>query len=266
MIIFDYHLSVKTEERHRRIAELLRTRDEVSVEELITECSSSGATIRRDLEVLAGYGVLRRIHGGAKSLVLRGENPGYGQRELEDQAIKVRIAAGVASLLGDREHVWLDSGTTATEIARQLRQRELTLMPMSLRSVNVLAVDDWQSAHRPALLLPGGSLIPGEFSFRGPLAERTIRSLRFDTAVVTPCALNFKDGLLAHDVDDAAVKRAGLESAARVVVACAGSKWNGNAVALVAALPAVDVLVTDRILTPEEVAQLETYSVKVVTV
>ena len=60
-----------------------------------------------------------------------GENPEYGQRELEDQAVKVRIAAGVAGLLRDREHVWLDSGTTATEIARQLRQRELTLMPMS---------------------------------------------------------------------------------------------------------------------------------------
>ena len=257
---------VKTEERHRLIAELLRQRDEVSVEELIAECSSSGATIRRDLEVLAGHGVLRRIHGGAKSLVLRGENPGYGQRELEDQAIKVRIAAGVASLLGDREHVWLDSGTTATEIARQLRQRELTLMPMSLRSVNVLAVDDWQSGHRPALLLPGGSLIPGEFSFRGPLAERTIRSLRFDTAVVTPCALNFKDGLLAHDLEDAAVKRAGLESAGRIIVAVAGSKWNANAVALVAALNSVDVIVTEKNLSADELAQLNNLSVEVVNV
>lgn len=255
---------MKTEERHRLIGELLRHRAEVSVEELTEACDASGATIRRDLEVLAAHGVLRRVHGGARSLIVRGENPGYGQRELEDQAVKVRIAAAVAGLLRDREHVWLDSGTTATEIARTLRGRELTLMPMSVRSLTTVTDDDPNAGQRPALLLPGGSLVPGELCFRGPLAEANIRSLRFDTAVVTPCALNLKDGLLAHDLEDAAVKRAGLESAARVIVACAGSKWNANAVALVAALDSVNVIVTDKDLSAEELAHLNKHSVEVV--
>lgn len=255
---------MKTEERHRLIGELLRHRAEVSVEELTEACDASGATIRRDLEVLASHGVLRRVHGGARSLIVRGENPGYGQRELEDQAVKVRIAAAVAGLLREREHVWLDSGTTATEIARTLRGRELTLMPMSVRSLTTVTGDDPNAGYRPALLLPGGSLVPGELCFRGPLAEANIRSLRFDTAVVTPCALNLKDGLLAHDLEDAAVKRAGLESAARVIVACAGSKWNANAVALVAPLEAVNVIVTDKDLSAEELAHLNKLSVEVV--
>jgi DeoR/GlpR family transcriptional regulator of sugar metabolism len=255
---------MKTEQRHRLIAELLRRQDEVSVEELIEACNASGATIRRDLEMLAAHGVLRRVHGGARSLIVRGENPGYGQRELEDQAVKVRIAAAVAGLLRDREHVWLDSGTTATEIARTLRGRELTLMPMSVRSLTIVTGDDPNAGHRPALLLPGGSLVPGELCFRGPLAEANIRSLRFDTAVVTPCALNLKDGLLAHDLEDAAVKRAGLESAARVIVACAGSKWNANAMALVAPLESVAVIVTDKDLSAEELAHLNKLSVEVV--
>jgi DeoR/GlpR family transcriptional regulator of sugar metabolism len=255
---------MKTEQRHRLIAELLRRQDEVSVEELIEACDASGATIRRDLEMLAAHGVLRRVHGGARSLIVRGENPGYGQRELEDQAVKVRIAAAVAGLLRDREHVWLDSGTTATEIARTLRGRELTLMPMSVRSLTIVTGDDPNAGHRPALLLPGGSLVPGELCFRGPLAEANIRSLRFDTAVVTPCALNLKDGLLAHDLEDAAVKRAGLESAARVIVACAGSKWNANAMALVAPLESVAVIVTDKDFSAEELAHLNKLSVEVV--
>ena len=165
--------------------------------------------------------------------MLRGENPEYGQREIEDHAAKIRIAAGVAALLQDRRHVWLDSGTTATEVARQLRQRDMTLMPMSLRAVNALTDGGPGTGRHPELLLPGGRLIAGELSFRGPMAESNIRSLRFDTAVLTPCALNLDDGLLAHDLDDAAVKRAGLESAGRVIVACSGSKWNASAVALV---------------------------------
>jgi len=255
---------MRTEERHRLIGELLRHRAEVSVEELTVACEASGATIRRDLEVLAANGVLRRIHGGARSLIIRGENPGYGHRELEDQSVKARIAATVAGLLRDREHVWLDSGTTATEIARTLRGRELTLMPMSVRSLHAVTDDDPHAGQRPALLLPGGSLVPLELCFRGPLAEANIRSLRFDTAVVTPCALNLKDGLLAHDLEDAAVKRAGLESATRVIVACAGSKWNASAVALVAALDTVSVIVTDKDLSADDLALLNKLSVEVV--
>jgi DeoR/GlpR family transcriptional regulator of sugar metabolism len=257
---------MKTDERHRLIGGLLRAQAQVTVDELTAACDASGATIRRDLEVLAAHGVLRRVHGGAKSLILRGENPGYGQRELEDQDIKQRIAAGVAGLLQDREHVWLDSGTTATEIARTLRGRDLTLMPMSLRSLNAVTKDDQNAGQRPALLLPGGSLVPGELCFRGPLAESNVRSLRFDTAVVTPCALNFQDGLLAHDLEDAAVKRAGLESAGRVIVACAGPKWNANAVALVAGLDCVDVIVTEKNLSAAELAHLNKLTVEVVNV
>ncbi|WP_461173147.1 DeoR/GlpR family DNA-binding transcription regulator [Arthrobacter sp. Z1-9] len=257
---------MKTDERHRAIAEMLRRRHEVTVDELTVACDASGATIRRDLEVLAANGVLRRVHGGARSLIGRGETPGYGQRELEDQDTKKRIAAAVANLLRDREHVWLDSGSTATEVARALAGRELTVMPMSLRSLNVLAGEEAAAGTRPALLLPGGSLVPGELSFRGPLAESNIRSLRFDTAVVTPCAVDLKDGLLAHDLDDAAVKRAGVESASRVVVAASAAKWEAVARALVGGLDRVDIMVTNKQFSPEEQRRLDDNSVEVVNV
>jgi DeoR/GlpR family transcriptional regulator of sugar metabolism len=130
---------MKTEDRHRTIAEILRRQSGASVEELVQACAASGATIRRDLEILAGHGVLRRVHGGARSLIGQGRNPGYGQRELEERDAKARIAAAVAGLLADREHVWLDSGSTATEVARALSGRELTLMPMSLQALNAAA-------------------------------------------------------------------------------------------------------------------------------
>ncbi|NUT70610.1 DeoR/GlpR family DNA-binding transcription regulator [Pseudarthrobacter sp. C4D7] len=257
---------MKTDDRHRVIAEVLRRKPEVGVEELMQACGASGATIRRDLEVLAAHGVLRRVHGGARSLIGQGQNPGYGQRELEEQDGKRRIAAAVAGLLADREHVWLDSGSTATAVARAVAGRELTLMPMSLQALNAVAGGEDANGQHPALLLPGGSVVPGELSFCGPLAESNIRSLRFDTAVLTPCAVDFKDGLLAHDLDDAAVKTAGLDSAARVVVAASAAKWEAHARVLVAGLARVDVIVTDRTFSAQEYAELKKYSVEVVSV
>ncbi|MDP9887411.1 DeoR/GlpR family DNA-binding transcription regulator [Pseudarthrobacter enclensis] len=257
---------MKTDERHRTIADILRRQPEASVEELMQACAASGATIRRDLEVLAGHGVLRRVHGGARSLIGHGVNPGYGQRELEDREAKGRIAVAVARLLADREHVWLDSGSTATAVARALAGRDVTLMPMSLQALNAAAEGDGGAGPRPALLLPGGSVVPGELCFRGPLAESNIRSLRFDTAVVTPCAVDFRDGLLAHDLEDAAIKRAGLESAARVVLAASASKWEASARVLVAGLDRVDVIVTDRKFSTQDKAEFDKYSVEVVSV
>ena len=257
---------MKTDERHRTIAEILRQQSEASVEQLMLACGASGATIRRDLEVLAGHGVLRRVHGGARSLIGQGQNPGYGQRELEDRDAKTRIGAAVAGLLAEREHVWLDSGSTATEVARAVSGRALTLMPMSLQALNAATAGEGSAGSRPALLLPGGSVVPGELCFRGPLAESNIRSLRFDTAVITPCAVHPNDGLLAHDLEDAAVKRAGLESAARVVVAASAAKWQAHARVLVAGLDRVDIIVTDRQFGVQDKAELEKYSVEVVSV
>ena len=84
--------------------------------------------------------------------------------------------------------------------------------------------------------------------------------------LVTPCAVALKDGLLAHDLEDAAVKRAGLESAARVVVAAAAVKWEAQARALVAGLDRVDIMVTDKQFSPDERRRLDDNSVEVVNV
>jgi DeoR/GlpR family transcriptional regulator of sugar metabolism len=78
--------------------------------------------------------------------------------------------------------------------------------------------------------------------------------------------VDFTDGLLAHDLDDAALKRAGLDSSARVIVAASAAKWQAHARVLIGALDQVDVIVTDRKFSGPEQAQLDKYSVEVVNV
>ena len=59
----------------------LRAEGEVSVAELAELTGHSEMTIRRDLDHLADKGVLRRVHGGAVSLLPRGQEPPYAIRE-----------------------------------------------------------------------------------------------------------------------------------------------------------------------------------------
>lgn len=62
-------------DRLRQITESVREAGRMSVAELAGLTGASEMTVRRDLEALSAQGVLERYRGGARSLLLRGEEP-----------------------------------------------------------------------------------------------------------------------------------------------------------------------------------------------
>ncbi|MEV6757669.1 DeoR/GlpR family DNA-binding transcription regulator [Streptomyces sp. NPDC051214] len=228
-------------DRLRQITEAVRAAGRMGVAELAELTGASEMTIRRDLESLADQGVLERFRGGARSLLLRGEEPPFALRAQEGLEVKRRIAAEVAGLIADGESVVLDSGTTCLEVARALDDRRLTVMPLSLHAVNALT-----GAPRLTLLVPGGRPRPGELALTGPLTEASLAALRFDTAVIGCCGLNATHGLTAYDLDDAAVKRAAIASARRVIAVAEAAKLSRTALAFVAPAAALHAVVTDE--------------------
>jgi DeoR/GlpR family transcriptional regulator of sugar metabolism len=231
---------MESADRIRAIMNELRTSDSVSVTELAALHGVSEMTIRRDLDELAQQGVVRRVRGGALSLLLRGEEPPFGVREREAVDAKQRIGAEVASLLADGEAVLLDGGTTVLEVARAIHDRRLTVLPLALQATQELA-----GAPRIRLVLPGGEVRHSEMNFVGPLTEASIRALRFDTAVIGCCGLSAEHGLTAHDLPEVAIKQAAIAAARRVVVACDSGKFSRTAFGSVCTLDNLDVVVTD---------------------
>lgn len=228
-------------ERLRRITEAVQAAEQLSVADLADLTGCSEMTVRRDLETLAEQGVLERFRGGARSLLLRGEEPPFGLRSQEGLEVKRRLAAEVAALVADGESVVVDSGTTCLEVARALAGRRITVMPLSLHAANALAGDP-----QLTLLLPGGQPRPGELALTGPLALASLAALRFDTAVVSCCGLTVQDGLTAYDLGDAEVKRAAIASSRRVIAVTEAAKFSRTALAHVAPLTALHVVVTDE--------------------
>lgn len=218
----------------------LRSRDSVQVVELAAEHGVSEMTIRRDLDELARQGVVRRIRGGALSLLLRGEEPPFAVREWEAADAKRRIGVEVAALIADGEAVLLDGGTTVLEVARALRDRRLTVVPLAMRPAQELS-----AAPRVRLVLPGGEVRPGDLNLVGPMAESAIRALRFDTAVLGCCGLSAEHGLTAHDLPEVAVKQAAIAAARRVIVACDAGKFTRTAFGAVCPFDRLHVVVTD---------------------
>ena len=227
-------------ERVRLIADAVREAGQLSVAELAGLTGASEMTIRRDLEVLADQGVLERFRGGARSLLLRGEGPPYALRVHDAAEAKVRIAAEAARLVAEGESVVIDSGTTCEAVAKALRGRRLTVLPLSLHVANVLT-----GAPGLTLLMPGGQVQEGELTMHGPLAEASLAALRFDTAILGCCGLSARDGLTAYDLPDAAVNRAAMASARRTVVVTDSSKLTATALAFVAPANALNAVITD---------------------
>ncbi|GAA2410510.1 DeoR/GlpR family DNA-binding transcription regulator [Streptomyces glaucosporus] len=256
MMLFNVRMA--SADRLRRITEAVREAGRVGVAELAELTGASEMTIRRDLETLAAQGVLERYRGGARSLLLRGEEPPFALRAQEGQEVKRRIAAEVAGLLADGESVVLDSGTTCLEVARALAHRRLTVMPLSLHGANALT----GSPHL-TLLVPGGRPRPGELALTGPLTTASLAALRFDTAVIGCCGLTAAHGLTAYDLDDATVKRAAIEASRRVVAVAEAAKFSRTALAFVAPVSALHTVVTDAAAPDDETEALAAAGVTV---
>ncbi|MET7641363.1 DeoR/GlpR family DNA-binding transcription regulator [Streptomyces sp. NPDC005438] len=249
-------------DRLRQIAEAVREAGSLGVAELADLTGASEMTVRRDLDTLAAQGVLERFRGGARTLLLRGEEPPFALRAREGVEIKRRIAGWVADQIADGETLVLDSGTTCLEVARALRGRRVNVTPLSLPAVNALTDPPGPTT----VTVPGGRPRSGEGALTGPLTLTSLAALRFDTAVIGCCGFNAAQGLTAYDLDDAAVKKAAVESARRVVAVADGTKLSRTAHAFVAPASAVHLLVTDAEAPEEEVGALAAQGVDVRTV
>ena len=236
--------------RRRQIVEALSEREELHVAALAATFGCSEMTVRRDLEALEREGILRRVHGGATRAQQTAEETPYAMRAFSNTDEKARIGARCAELLNEGETVVLDGGTTAMEVARVLRGRRLTVMPLALRPVFEL-----HDSPEMRLLLPGGEVRHGELSLIGELSRRSFSELHFDTFVLSPCGIEPKAGVTAHLMAEAEVKRAAIDASRRIIAVADSSKLGVVAFGQVCPIERVDVLVTDGGADPRLVEQ-----------
>ncbi|CAM5296172.1 DeoR/GlpR transcriptional regulator OS=Streptomyces tendae OX=1932 GN=GUR47_27315 PE=4 SV=1 [Streptomyces tendae] len=95
-------------------------------------------------------------------------------------------------------------------------------------------------------------------------ALRAYGEIRADVAVVAANGFSVEHGLTTPDLAEAAVKRAALTAARRVVLLADSSKYAQEQFARFGALSDVDLLITDQGLTPEDAGDIERAGTEVV--
>lgn len=249
--------------RSRRMADILDAiaeRQEVSLTELAELFSSSAATLRRDLTVLADQGLIVRTHGGAKAAGSLAELP-VALRDTRFQDAKRRIARAAAIRIPRERHaVALSGGTTTAGVARELvNHADLTIVTNSLSIASLVA-----SYPRLKVVMTGGILRPQSLELVGVLAEGTFNAINVGTAILGADGVSADAGVTTHDETEARTNHAMVAKAQRTIVVADGSKIGRTALAQMADSTSIDVLITDDSADAAELQRLRDVGVEIV--
>jgi DeoR family transcriptional regulator, aga operon transcriptional repressor len=199
-------------ERQNKILQRINQQYRITVSEVCEHYAVSEATARRDLESLAANGKVQRVHGGAIAIEKAPPEMPMLQRQVDQIGEKQRIGVLAASRVLDGETVFLGSGTTVLEVARNIigRQR-LTVITNSLPVIMLLS--DYTNI---TIVCIGGYLRPSELSFIGHIAEEVLANVRADRVFIGVRAINISEGLtndyLPETMTDRAILTIGKEN------------------------------------------------------
>ena len=228
-------------ERQKQILSLLSKLGRLSVAEIVETFSVSEATARRDLESLASEGKVQRVHGGAIAVEQAPPELPILERENEQTDEKTRIGRATAELIADKETVFLGSGTTVLEVAKNLRDRKnLTVITNSLPVLNALA-----GIKEVTVISLGGMLRDSELSFIGHITEQALAEVRVDKVVMGTRGISLEHGLTNDYLQETLTDRAILKIGREVIIVADYTKVNRVSTVLLAALAVMHTFVTD---------------------
>ena len=212
-----------THQRKHYLLDLLQREGQIVAKAVSDSLGMSEDTIRRDLRELAKEGLLQRVHGGALPLLPRSPAlaPFAGREQLSSD-IKPAIGRAAAAMIQAGQVVFIDGGTTAVQLARQL--------PLELRATVVthspsIAVELVKHPLVEVLML-GGRLYKHSIVGVGAATVEAIGRIRADLYFMGVSSLHPQAGITTGDHEEACVKRALSEAATRTVVLASPEKFN----------------------------------------
>lgn len=247
-------------DRQQQIAQIVSQRGRLSVTELCDLFDISEATARRDLEVLASERKIQRVHGGAISAQQAPPELPILERSDEQATEKRRIGKAAAELVKDGETIFLGSGTTVLEAARELRSyRNLTVITNSLPILNTLA-----NIPEITIVSLGGMLRVSELSFIGHITEQALSELRVDKVLMGVRAISLEHGLTNDYLSETKTDRAIINAGREVIILADHTKFGRVAAAFLASTENIHILVTDGKAPSEATKALRKRNVQVI--
>ena len=229
--------------RHLELVELIRARGQMTVNELASHFTVSGDTVRRDLDLLARQGLIKRTHGGAVAMdnLVHQDSP-FTQRMSTRIPAKRRIARAASRLIGDGETLLINGGSTTKLFAAELAdRRNLTVVTNNLGVPATLPPDCFSNVY-----ILGGEYKGDAQVTVGPVGFVSAGSISVDSAVIGVGGIAVKEGLTTTVLEECSMILAMICAARRTIVLADASKFGHSSFAHIASLDRIQILVTDE--------------------
>lgn len=248
-----------TTNRQIQILQYLTIHDCLEVTQLSELLQVSPTTIRRELKVLEEGGLLERSHGMARlPAPIRYELP-FEKRASRHVKAKRKIAAMARHLIKPGQVVGLSGGTTATELARQLRTMgDVTVVTNAL---NIALELRGQLSKR--VIVIGGIMNQDSYDLVGDLAVQGLQNVHLDYVFQGVSGIDLKFGFSVADEPDAVVARAFKASTNQTIIIADHTKIDKATFARFCPLTEVDMLITDDGISNKQRIRLEKAGLKV---
>lgn len=235
------------EERKNRIVEITNKNKIMKVTDLSLMFNTTEVTIRRDLEELQAQKRIRRIHGGAIS-VIPSSKPLY----TEELAVlctreKEAIAKTAYQYVDDNDAILLDASTTVRELAKLIAEgnrKNLSIVTSSFDIVSILSKkNDIQVIHT------GGQVKYNMNYSVGSLTQKALANLRVDKCFLGTNGIDVNFGYSVPTLEDAAIKEAMLTSSKQHFILADHTKFGETYMGKFADFhTSIDYIITDTYL------------------
>jgi DeoR/GlpR family transcriptional regulator of sugar metabolism len=249
---------MQPEERQSRIEAYLQKVEFASLEELAQQVGASVSTVRRDVATLEAGHLVRRTHGGARTLQPKTDEFVFNVRDTHQVAQKDAIGEACAALIQPGQNVILDSGTTCFHVAKRLDDKVAQIITNSLPVANLFSASNRHEVH-----LSGGVIYPRLGTLVGPHAVETFSRMHADVAVLSGSGVS-EEGIYNSHALLVDIQRAMIAGAAKVIFCFDHTKFGRRSTFFVCDFADIDVIVTDAAAPAELVAALRARNIEVV--
>ena len=230
-------------ERIEEIAELLDKRGKLTLEQLDEFFPNvSQMTLRRDLLQLEQQGRIIRVRGGAMSVkeVQKVSGESYAKKTTINTDEKIEIAQKAARLIDENCSLFIDGGTTAMYLAKEMPDLNLHVF------TNGLAVAI-ELSHKKNLnvTMIGGQVLKDNLSTASPVAKSYFDNTNFELAIISASAFTSENGFSCGSQIEADLLKMTRAKAKSLYMMLDSSKIGKIMPYTFARLDDIDVLITD---------------------
>lgn len=244
--------------RQSQILEWINTEKKIEVSSLAERLDVSQVTIRKDLDLLEGNGLIKRSHGFATS----GNPDDLENRLALHYPLKRQIAILAAVSVKDGETVMIESGSTCALLAKELTlKKDITIITNSAFIASYI-----KDAPQTKVILLGGEYQHKSQVTIGTLVKQAATNFRVDKLFVGVDGFSVGFGFTGSDLMRADTVRSMAESAAEVFVLTESKKFEQSGTVSLFPLKAVSRVYTDDRIREEMIKVLTDARIMVATV